>query len=123
LIVGGTPFVAEDWRQIIFTNNLLTSSAAFTQIRPPAGVKPSDYLWNFNRYFGTASFGTGQKFSDWNRATGLDPQSQWNIAPTPSVQIVVRPNRYESNRAHIVVLNWARTNAVQLNVEGLLKPG
>ncbi len=37
--------------------------------------------------------------------------------------VVVRPNRYEAGRAHIIVYNWANSNSVTVDVSGVLDVG
>lgn len=44
--------------------------------------------------------------------------------PTPTrTRVVVRPNRYEQGRAHVVVFNWGRDTAATVDVSGVLAPG
>ena len=45
-------------------------------------------------------------------------------APTSGVEVFVRPNKYESGRAHVIVYNWERRNTVAVDVSAAgLRPG
>ena len=45
-------------------------------------------------------------------------------APRPSgARIILRPNRYDRNRAHLAVFNWERQPRVLVDVSSWLKPG
>jgi hypothetical protein len=41
----------------------------------------------------------------------------------PAARVEVRPNRYDLNRANVVIFNWARTPAVEMSPRPFLEPG
>lgn len=41
----------------------------------------------------------------------------------PPLRVVLRPNRYDPNRANVAVFNWARQDAVDLSAGSFLAPG
>lgn len=43
--------------------------------------------------------------------------------PKEPARVIVRPNRYEPGRAHVIVFNWARKPAVEFSPEKVLRPG
>jgi hypothetical protein len=53
-----------------------------------------------------------------------DPRPTAPAVPTePGVRVDLRPNRYDPERANVVVFNWAKKPAVSLQPATLLKPG
>ena len=81
-----------------------------------AGTK----VWNNNLYRGTKTLGfevsdVAKTYAVWKQETGFDTGSQLTGLPAQN-KIVVRPNRYESGRANIVVYNWENLAAVQVDL-------
>jgi hypothetical protein len=70
---------------------------------------------------GTAlTFLTGTGYS----TTDFPDNTYSQEVPTDGVECFVRPNKYESGRAHIAIYNWARLSSVTVNVAGVgLNPG
>lgn len=126
-LISGIGFTANDWKRITFTNNtLLNWAARFTQCQPPPGVSWNSYQWDFNRYYGMNVFATGTNlvtFAGWRKLSGLDSHSvqmtNWPSAP----HVVVRPNRYQPRRAHVVVYNWDDRDRVAVDLRGILNRG
>ncbi|HYE06493.1 MAG TPA: hypothetical protein VEL07_13340 [Planctomycetota bacterium] len=93
------------------------------------GQVPRDYAFTGNRYVAASADGYDfyispsppydiLRFADW-RALGLDAGS--TVAATPSRrpeanEVIVRANRYESGRAHVVVYNWRRLDSVAVDL-------
>jgi hypothetical protein len=44
-------------------------------------------------------------------------------APPAATKVVVRPNRVEAGRAHVIVLNWGQERQVSADLTGVLSPG
>jgi hypothetical protein len=45
-------------------------------------------------------------------------------APRPQgVRVILRPNRYDPGRAHLVVLDWQKKSEVEADLSGFLKVG
>ncbi len=41
----------------------------------------------------------------------------------PDARVVLRPNRYDPDRANLVIFNWARKPAVEVGLAGFVQPG
>lgn len=85
--------------------------------------------WNGNSYAvaadtngfvgGSTEFG----FVGWQRATGFDSNSTYSVGNPSGTRIFLRPNRYETGRANIVVYNWDNLASVAVDVSSVLAPG
>jgi len=59
-------------------------------------------------------------FADWKKNTGFDASSCCSPARLRGTKVFVRPNRYESGRANIVVYNWDNSPKVSVDVHSVL---
>ena len=65
---------------------------------------------------------TDCSFADWKKNTGFDSASSCNAGRLSTIW-VVRPNRYETGRANIVVYNWDNSAKVAVDVHSVLNVG
>jgi hypothetical protein len=67
---------------------------------------------------------TNYTFANWKAATGLDVEGSTFTTARPSgVEVFVLPNKYEPDRTHIAVYNWALQDAVLVDVSAVLAMG
>jgi hypothetical protein len=73
-----------------------------------------DVTLESNTFMGDVYFGplTGK-----NRASY--PQNRYTEKPTSGKRVVVRPNKYESGRAHIIIYNWGKASSVDVDMAGV----
>ncbi len=126
-VVSKVPLQLWWWQSVNFEGNTIYSTGGdLVEMKRQAGAGRSSYRWDFNKYFATApSFASESKtlgFSDWRQLTGLDSHSASTKRPG-GVQAFVRPNRYESGRANIVVFNWDLKDQVAVDVGSVLAIG
>jgi hypothetical protein len=132
--VGGSLVASiRDWQSVTMTGNFFYGLKQLLALDLPAtGIGAQAYTWNFNTYFqGTPSeaFSFGGKsldFAAWQRATGFDGNSQAlsNAKGRPEgVEVFVRRNLYEQERAHFIIYNWDLKDAVEVDAGGLLPVG
>lgn len=128
LMTGATGLIIEKWATLNFWGNTvqMTNSALvgfderLVSYEPSAGAT---VLWNNNTYWnenGTGysgfSFNGARLFAGWKSATGFDANStETGTAPTGQ-QVFIRPNQFESGRAHIAVYNWSLSPTVTVNL-------
>jgi hypothetical protein len=62
-------------------------------------------------------------FSDWKRVTGYDSTSSSSSTGLTGTKVFVRPNRFESGRANIVIYNWDKLSKVPVNFCSALPVG
>jgi len=84
------------------------------------------YSFNFNQ--ATNIFGGGNlQYSEtpsplgkgWKEWTGFDANSTYTKSRPSGTKVFVRPNQYESGRAHIAIYNWDRQTSVSVDISGI----
>jgi hypothetical protein len=130
---NGSPVVSvADWLGVTMTGNTFYGPKQLLELSVPQGTSASAYAWDGNTYYGAGraaslSFqGRALDFAGWQGATGFDRGGSWNVveAGRPAgVKVFVRPNLYETGRAHIVVYNWERRETVDADVSGVVARG
>lgn len=125
------------WEEIIFTRNTLIGGRDLLVLEMPGGLNSNAYReWDDNRYlsrtnplpfiYTDAQVSGYRSLEDWRRVTGLDRHSAWlpnhHGRPT-SNHISLRPNRYDSNRAHLAIYNWELLAEVGVDPGNFLAPG
>jgi hypothetical protein len=130
---GGSPVASvADWLAVTMTGNTFYGSKQLLELGVPQGVAPSAYAWDGNNYYGAGRAtafgfqGRALDFAAWQDATGFDRGGSWNAIDaghTAGVRVFVRPNLYETGRAHVVVYNWDRRESVEADVSGVLRRG
>lgn len=126
--VNGAPALEVwNWDRATFTGNTVYSASAGTVVlKLMSGQSAGNYTWDGNRYYGSGKFtygSTGCSFASWKSATGKDGSSTYSSGAPAGVWAFARPNKYETGRGNVVVYNWARQNAVEVNVSSILKAG
>jgi len=131
-IVGASHFF--NFRSIDAKDNTFVSTVTMVHLHMPKKLDFSAYTWRRNNYFFVEGAwyplayykdqqGAGIEYADWCKTTKLDIGSQFNLNLPTGVEVVVRRNRYEQGRGHIVVYNWDRKGEVQVDLSGVLKAG
>jgi hypothetical protein len=135
---GGTPLIMTEWLQATVTHNTLIGPGGLSVVYLPDGVSPSAYRWDHNTYYTNQSpsaspfiFESRGKsisytFTDWQRVTGFDRNSQLFRSDTSKpagLKIFIRPNLYESGRANIAIYNWDGQSTVEVDLGDTLSIG
>jgi len=137
---GAQALEVKNWQQVQVTDNTFYATTSANPNASPelafAQYMPAAVTWNNNTYYdttGTEPFayngtlgptGSGLlTWPDWYTNTGYDTQSTYTQSGPPDATII-RPNRYETGRANITVLNWSGqpNTTVDLATTGL-QPG
>ena len=124
------------WRSAIFTNNTLYSRKplpggnwAVLSVRSPRSghdlrLSTVDHNRYFSKHDGAHIWRYEKKnrealfFEDiesWRAYTGWDKNSEVSFGDPPEPMMFLRPNRYEGNRAHLIVYNWPKTSSLSLD--------
>jgi hypothetical protein len=124
---GNNGLLARYWTGANVKNNFVWSNGTITYANNNSTV-----TWDLNSYVGNANSspfsynGTGYNFSGWRSASGYDAGGTYT-APSggkPSgTKVFVRPNKYETGRAHVAIYNWNRAGAVAVDISGAVSPG
>src|SRR5262249_21221779 len=87
-------------------------------------------IWNDNSYFDTSgkrsfsyNIAEWQTYSSWKQSSHFDSTSQYLTERPSGARVYVRANKYDSNRAYIVIYNWALTPTVDVDLSAVLQAG
>ena len=130
VLVGGAVGLQLDqaWSSVRVERNTFVPWDGEVAARISGGDTVRAYRWNDNSYAG----GTDAKvlmldhkrftLAKWRSRVGLGAADR--VLPPPTTPlVVVRPNRYEQGRAHIVVVNYTSQPSVSVRVRGVLRDG
>lgn len=135
--IGDYNFV-KCFTNVIFTNNFLQGDVTIlwaTLPKPDNGrtkiTGGAFYDWNRNTYNltwpGAFQISTNRyiysTFAGWTNATGFDVDSSFSVTKPTGSEVYVRTNKYEMNRAHIVVINWSSNSTVNVDLTGYVSLG
>lgn len=119
------------WQQAAVTGcRFLTTNGHALRLIRPADYQPSRYRFAENTYYKLAApplqldDAPIADLAAWQSATGLDQSSRMVNGRPSQPWIFLRPNRYEPEKALLVVYNWPRTPEVEVALGRLwgLKP-
>jgi hypothetical protein len=141
---GNSATDVKGWASAVVRGNLFYGSFL-------ASVKTAtswSYDWNSNEYYDGSSAGqTVYPFTfnqatnrlgggmlqyddvgtslgkGWKQWTGFDTGSTYSAGKPTGVKVFVRPNQYETGRAHIIVYNWNLLPTVSVDVSNILQAG
>jgi hypothetical protein len=128
----------EGWKDLYMTNN------TFVELSTVPNYAQTAVFWeivrtniinstltalhvNGNQYFGNQFQttldhwrlnGARQTFSS-IQAMGCDASGTYTQASPPQNVVILRPNKYEPGRAHLVVLNWFTNSTATVNISGI----
>ena len=120
------------WQEAAVTQCVfLTANGAALRVFRPADFQPSRYRFADNTYYKLSTpplqldNEAPTDLAAWQSATGLDKTSRTVEGRPKEPWIFLRLNRYEPERAMLVVYNWPRTADVEVALGKLwdLKPG
>jgi hypothetical protein len=137
-LMAGVNF--QNWKSFSMTNNTLFDSAQHSASRvlaltTPAGVAPSAYVMDRNTYYQARTAGDefyipgqgGYTFAQW-QARGYERNSKYisttanGMRPTGQT-VVVRKNKYDADRANVIIYNWSGNSTVPVDLSSVLNPG
>lgn len=126
-LVGGNPVLRiGHWAKVTFAGNQLAGAADLIALRERA---PRGYDWIGTRYYRDPSSpawvaaDASYPWPQWRRATGLGETDVALSSPPSETHVFVRPHRYETGRATVVVYNWAGLSEVSVELGSVLEPG
>jgi hypothetical protein len=121
-----------DWFIAAVSGNMVSDTSASLAVSLSQSQVALSATWNLNNYFvGRSNAGflvgtNGMNFSTWQSLTGFDANSTCQLVGLTGLtgwQIFVRTNRYETNRANIVVYNWDDHSYASVDVSSVLQIG
>lgn len=123
----------------LFEGNIVYNAGKFLVGggRPSNNIKVLDnYFYNINMQIGYLGISDGLEyrgnivlggrlgFGQWTNKVEEDNISIVGTEERPTAPTVIgRPNKYDSDRANLVIFNWQKNPTVPVDFEGFLKPG
>jgi hypothetical protein len=135
-ILGNGVLVASltRWQQVLFSGNTVRGGRELLSFIFPKGVFFVDgttlanntYIVPDDRFAFTAHSDAGfsgfANFTRWQAMTTHEKGSA--VLPSPKgVQVIVRPNKYQPGRAHVVALNWTGAASAEIDLAGVKSSG
>ena len=130
---GGQALDLSNWQQATVTGNLFQvtkTSLSNTFLVMAKGLAATGTNWNGNRYFGAAAapapfaFNGTQtpngsellSYSTWQGLSAFDHSSSYAVGVPAAPTISWAVDRYQPRRAFVTVFNWAKADAVMLDL-------
>ena len=120
--------VLNNWTHATVSGNVLAPQNSDWAVELHSNLAALSASWNSNTYASLSRAGfhinsRGLNFSDWKRVTGYDSTSSSSSTGLTGTKVFVRPNRFESGRANIVIYNWDKLSKVPVNLCSALPVG
>ena len=129
--VNGT-LTIQKFQKVVATGNTIVASDTLIRVEFPEKFDAHQYKWDRNHFIRTGgryppfnwrrdARDRADGVDEWRSATNLDLHSEMRTAPSSLPVVFIRPNQYESGRAHLVIFNPDRVEAVDVDLSSLLK--
>ena len=120
--------------EIEFTGNTLLADGTLLSFDQGSNEGGGKIIWDANVYLRTkvewAPFNfsergqtAGLTYREWQNRTGFDAKSSYIERRPHGTKVIVRANQFEKGRAHIIIYNWEKYPAVEINLKTVLEPG
>jgi parallel beta-helix repeat protein len=119
-----------NWSTLRVSGNTFVGTTTLLEYMPGVGGSKT---WDNNRFLSEEAqwqpfnlIGTptrGLFLAGWRSATGFDWNSSYTKTTPRGTDVFVRPNPYESGRAHIIIYNWDTYNSVPVDLSSVLSVG
>ena len=127
VFVGGLSAVSfNNWEQVTFKNN-----TCYTPNGWLVGIDTPDDLFQYNLDYNKYYLGTSRladldgidyhTLDIWQAETGWDINSANIIEAPTDLWVFLRPNKYEPDRAYLIIYNWPKTETVSIDLAKLWK--
>ncbi len=117
---GGCAVSMHNWLQLTFRNNTCYNPSGYL-----LGITTPSLAFNYkidsNRYYLNTNYVANFNSLLYRTFDAWQNQTQWDLSSTKiageprDVWVFLRPNRYEPDRALLIIYNWPRTNSVTLS--------
>ena len=122
---GGNPVVNfRPWSQMTMTGNTIYGRGEVVHLDQKTGSQISGNTWYRDPSASAWDYaGSALPFDGWRQTTGLSGTDVTPATQPSGVRVVVRPNKYEPGRGHVVVNNWAQQGSVAADLSAVLRAG
>jgi hypothetical protein len=126
-LVGGSDVLDLGyWQGLSVSTNTIVGTGRMVDVHDTSTV---GWQWSVNQYWrdplaaAWAYQGTDHTLNDWQVVTGLGATGHASAGQPTQAQVFVRPNRYESGRAHVAIYNWSSQAAVLVDLTSVVRMG
>ncbi len=93
--------------------------------RGTAGAVPASQYGDFAYDKTTGSQVTAYNYTgkSWTHNFPFDANSTYTDSAPTGLKVFVKPNRYDANRANVIIYNWDQANTVGVDASAVLNPG
>ena len=122
---GGDPVVnVRLWNQMTFSGNTIVGTHGVAHLDQKAGNQWTNNSWYRDPAASAWDYaGNSLTLDGWRQATGLSATDAASASAPTAVRVVVRPNKYEPGRGHVVINNPAKQGSVAVNLSAVLHVG
>jgi len=126
--IGGVAAVEVwNWNQVTFEKNTMYSDGNMMALLNHLDTQDrSGYHWRDNTYYGSGVVrlnGKNMPWQPWLEASSLDSGSKHIPGRPKGTWSFLYPNEYEPARANLIVYNWERSPAVQIDLSKVVPQG
>jgi hypothetical protein len=123
---------AYNWQSLTFKRNKIFSPGyGFVKLNQSSLRLTSRYNWDQNSYYSTNPLNLPFEINPinffslaiWRMLTGLDANSTYTQGKPKGSDIIIRPNSYDSTRAHLIIYNWDQKASLSVNLSSFLNAG
>lgn len=118
-----------NWSAVTFRDNFIAPQNSDYVVNLKKDLVTPSGLWNNNTYSRPTTGNTfainssGADFTKWKSSTSFDSASTMGSGAMTGTKVIVRPNKYDAGRAHIIVYNWNKAATVSADVSSVLTVG
>lgn len=118
---GSSGLIVLNWEEVTVTNNRIAGRNFLTMYDDQTQI-PLYKEWDFNNYYQIISKeipfiknNIGLSWNSWLVDTGFDKNSLYQNGMPTSNEVIIRPNKYEKGRAHLIVYNWENKSSIDID--------
>ena len=122
------------WERVTATGNTFVGLTSLVEMHVPSRETLKGYEWDRNTYLsgevqyqplsvvaGKENISAG--WQQWQQKAGLDRNGMYVRGRPSGTAVFVRPNKYETGRANVVVYNWDHKPHLEVDLKDVLKLG
>jgi hypothetical protein len=122
------------WERLTARGNTFVGLTSLVELRAPSFEALKKYEWDGNKYLSaevqysplavvTEKADVANGWKEWQEKAGIDRSGEYVKGQPKGTAVFVRPNQYQRGRAHLVIYNWDKLPAVEIDLSAVLAKG